>query len=343
MAVAVEQVELSRYELLGRLGEGADYDVRAAVDKETGNQVVLKRPMPQMVSRRLHDGIEARTDRTLQAFQDMDFDIPLTVPVLGYTQRANHDAYFGESLGQEYRIVVEERAEGIPLIGDPMARIRGVPVGVGQNLFTLYPLVQANDQIPFPIHRQLLDLEETFYRAGYLLLDLRPQNIFYQPAAGRMTVIDCGDLTRLDGEASSRRGPPPEIHDFYLEMLKFYTTPQEPPAEAKGYRDPYGQRPVIRFEEELDEMARRYGDASASGRDAALPMIEKVRQRAYTCLDDFRRDLIEYLEAVLEHDLGLSNIQPLRQAWFEALEWLGDKYWQRYLFDYDAEAIAFQK
>ena len=340
--MAIDQVDLSRYELLGVLGAGADYHVRAAIDKETGQQVVLKRPKPQMVSRRLHDGIEARTDRTLQVFQGLDSDIPTVVPILGYTQRANHDTYFGESLGQEYRVVVEERARGIPLVGDPMARITGVPIGAGQNLFTLYPLVQPNGQPQFPIHRQLLDLEESFYRAGYILLDLRPQNIFYQPAAGRITVIDCGDLRPLDDESYNERRPPPDIHDFYLEMLKFYTTPQAPPTEASGYREPYGLRPVVRFEQELDEMARRFADAAPSGRDAAVPMIGKVRERAYACFDDFRRDLSDYLKAVSEHDLGLSNVSQLKQAWIEALGWLGEEYWQRYLFDYDAELTAFQ-
>ena len=324
------------------MGEGADYDARAALDKETGKQVVLKRPKPQMVSRRLHDGIEARTDRTLQAFQELNLDSPSLVSVLGYTQRANHDAYFGESLSQEYRIVVEERAKGIPLVGDPMARITGVPTGVGQNLFALYPLVQATDQTAFPIHQQLMDLEESFHQAGYLLLDLRPQNIFYQPASGRITVIDCGDLTRLDGEPDGGRRPPRDIHDFYLEMLKFYTTPQEPPSDAKGYREPYGLRPVVRFEEELDEMARKFGDPSTSGRDAALPMIGKVRQRSYARFDDFRKDLTDYLGVVLEQDLGLSSINQHRQAWAEALAWLRDKYWQRFLFDHDAELAAFQ-
>ena len=324
------------------MGAGADYDVRAAVDKDTGSQVVLKRPKPQMVSRRLHDGIEARTDRTLQVFQGLGFVIPTVIPILGYTQRANHDAYFGESLGQDYRVVVEERAKGIPLVGDPMARITGVPIGVGQNLFTLHPLVQPNGQPAFPIHQQLLDLEESFYQAGYMLLDLRPQNIFYQPAAGQITVIDCGDLRALDDESYSRSRIPPNIHDFYLEMLKFYTTPQEPPTDADGYREPYGLRPVIRFEQELDEMAHRFANASDSARDMALSMIGKVRERAYTCFDGFRLDLIDYLKVVSEHDLALANVDQLRLAWIEALGWLGDEYWRKYLFNYDAELTAFR-
>jgi hypothetical protein len=338
--VAIEQVELSRYEPLRVLGAGADYHVRAALDKETGQEVALKRPKPQMVSRGLHGGIEARTDRTLQIFKSLGFDIPMVVRLLGYTQRANHDTYFGESLGQEYRVVVEERAKGIPLVGDPMARILKVPVGVGQNLFTLYPLVQPDGQPPFPIHRQLLDLEEIFYQAGYVLTDLRPQNIFYQPAAGLITVIDCGDLRALDDKTYRR--PSPNIHDFYMEMLKFYTTPQEPPTEACGYREPYGLRPVLRFNDELDDMARRFTDASGSGRDAALPMISKIRARSYASFDAFRRDLSDYLKAVSEHDLGLTNLQRRRQAWIEAMRWLGEEHWGRYLFDYDAEMAAFQ-
>ena len=340
--MAIELVDLSRYELLGVLGSGADYHVRAALDRETGREVALKRPQPQMVSRGLHGRIEARTDRTLGIFQGLGFDVPIVVPVLGYTRRINHDAYFGESLGQEYRVVVEERAKGIPLVGDPMARITKVPTGVGQNLFTLYPLVQPDGQPPFPVHRQLLDLEEIFYQAGYVLLDLAPQNIFYQPAAGLITVIDCGDLRSLDDKSYSGLRPPPEIHQFYLEMLKFYTTPQEPPTETHGYREPYGLRRVLRFEIELDEMAGRFTQAPPSVRDAALPMIGKVRTRAYACFDGFREDFNDYLNAVSEHDLGLANLRQLRQVWIEAMGWLGEEYWRRYLFDYDAELRAFQ-
>ena len=42
----METVTLDRFELVGPLGSGADYDVRAAVDRETGGPVVLKRPSP---------------------------------------------------------------------------------------------------------------------------------------------------------------------------------------------------------------------------------------------------------------------------------------------------------
>ena len=65
----METVILDRFELAGPLGSGADYDVRAAVDRETGYQVVLKRPSPQAVSRQMHGAIEDRTSRTLEAYE----------------------------------------------------------------------------------------------------------------------------------------------------------------------------------------------------------------------------------------------------------------------------------
>ena len=338
----MEKVSLERYQVRGILGAGADYEVRAAVDQETGQTVVLKRPLPQMVSRQLHRSTEARTDRTLQVYQEVGCTIPWVIPILGYTDRAVHDSYFGETLGQEYRVMVEQQALGIPLlVGDFKARIIGVPVGVGQNLFTLFPLAHPEDATPFAVHQQLLDLEESLSRTGYVLLDLRPQNIFFQPASSRVTVIDFGTLLGKDDHNPGRRQRQ-DIHDFYLEMLKFYTTPQRPPVAVAGYRDGYGLRPVVRFEEELDQMARSFKAASDEEvRDAALSVIEKVRNRAYPAFEDFRRDLTVYLGAVKERNQSLPNRAEAWQAWAGALDLLRGDYWRRYVFDPATDLAGF--
>ena len=329
----MELVDLHRYEVTGILGSGADYEVRAARERETGKQVVLKRPEPQMVRRQLHAGIEARTDRVLQMYQDVGHTIPTLVPLVGYTERANHDAYFGDALGQEYRVIVADRAVGIPFVGDIKARFRGVPIGVGQHLFALFPLIQVNNHPPFAIHQQLLDLEERFFQAGYILLDLRPQNVFYQPLSGRISVIDCGALTDYNSAADVTRKPSPDIHDFYLEMLKFYTTPHSPPLQARGYRDPYGLRPVVHFERELDDMARQFKAVpDAAVQDAAQTVISQVRHRAYTDFGDFRRDLLAYLDTVRAYHQSLPDFAEAQRAWSEALAWLRDIHWQQYLF-----------
>ena len=342
----MEQVDLSRYEDAGRLGSGADYEVRAAVDRETGKQVVLKRPIPQMISRQLHGNTEARTEQTLRIHQEMGGAIPGIVPILGYTEPAVHDSYFGDSLGQEYRVTVEERATGIPLfVGDARARITGVPVGVGQNLFALFPPSPGSGHHPYPIHQQLLDVEETFLKAGYLLLDLGPQNIFYQPGAAQIaaqiTVIDIGGLVRIDEEPSRRGIPPKDFHDFCLEVLKYYTTPQQPPSESGGYRDPHGLRPVVRFEEELDAMSRSFDQPDDPAHAAALHVIERVRGRGYSDLGGFRRDLTSYLDEVSRRNKERFAEKPVRQAWTEALGWLRGEYWQRFTFDEPTEFAAF--
>jgi hypothetical protein len=334
----MEQVDLHRYNVTGLLGFGADYEVRAAIERETGRQVVLKRPEPQMVRRQLHAGIEARTDRVLQMYQDVGHTISTLVPLVGYTERANHDAYFGDALGQAYRVLVADRAVGIPLVGETRARFTGVPIGVGQHLFALFPLMPVEDQAPFAIHQQLLDVEEQCFQAGYLLLDLRPQNVFYQPQSGRISVIDCGALMERHSAVDVKRQTPQDLHDFYLEMLKFYTTSQRPPLQARGYRDPYGLRPVVHFAHELDAMDRQVKSATdAAVREAAQTVISQVRQRAYRDVAHFRRDLMAYLSTIRAYHQSLTDLAAAQQAWAEALEWLRDSYWQRYLFRAETE------
>ncbi len=78
----MEKVDLDRYEITGRLGAGADYEVRAAVDRETGRQVAIKRPVPQAISRDQHYAIEERTEKILQAYQEIGNSTPLNLDII---------------------------------------------------------------------------------------------------------------------------------------------------------------------------------------------------------------------------------------------------------------------
>ena len=334
----MQVLDLKRFEITGLLGSGADYEVRAAIDQETGGQVVLKRPVPQMISRQMHGSTEARTDQMLEVFRKLSGNFPGVSPIIGYSERANHDQFYGDSMSHEYRVIVEERARGIPLmVGDMRARIQRVPTGVGQNLFALYPLDPVDPSDPFPVHRQLLDAQESFLQAGYVLLDMRPQNIFYQPASGHVTVIDCADLVPVEGAPNPRGGPPRGVFDSYLEILKFYATPQVPPVQADGYRDPYGQRPVVNFQQELDEMSVGFNEVGGPVGDAAQTMIERLKERAYPDPGAFRQDLDSYLRAVGLRNRELPNLDQAQQAWRDALDMLRGEYWKRFLFDAETE------
>ena len=336
----MEKVDLERYEITGRLGAGADYEVRAAVDRETGRQVAIKRPVPQAISRNQHGAIEARTEKTLQAYREVGNSTPLISQILGYTERAVHDSFFGDELGQEYQVMVEERARGIPLLGDMMSKFKGVPIGAGQNLFALFPLVQPSHVPAHPLHNQLLDLEEVFLSADFMLLDLRPQNIFYQPGNGQMVVIDTGALARLDG-AAPRGRPPFDVNDACLEIMKFYTTPLEPPADSTGYREPRGIRPIIDIGQELDEMARDLAECAPPVAEAGAAILDQIRERSYTDYVQFRADLTAYLDRIADRNHALTNATENGHVWQEAAQWLKEDYWRGFLFDPDAELAGY--
>lgn len=336
----VEKVSLERYEITGRLGSGADYDVRAATDLETGAEVAVKRPVPQAVSRKQHGAIEARTGRLLQAYDQAGDADGLLAPILGYTETTIHDEYFGDALGEPYTVFVQGRAPGIPLLGDMMSRITGVPIGAGQNLFAMFPLEQPEGVPRFPVHNQVLDLEQAYLDSGYILLDMRPQNIFFRPGSGRIQVIDSGALAGVDDPAPRGR-PPLDVNDACLELLKFYTTAESPPQDAAGYRDARGIRPILDVQQELNEMRR--GLVGLDDNIAALGnvMLEKIGGREYTDYRQFGADLNAWLEAIYQHNRAAPDFESARLAWREAMEWLRGDYWTRFKFDANTELAAF--
>jgi hypothetical protein len=336
----LEKLDLGRYELTGRLGTGADYEVRAGTDRETGMQVAIKRPVPQAITRDQHQAIESRTEKILQAFQDVGQSTNLVSSIVGYTERGLHDDFFGDNLGKEYQVIVEERAAGIPLLGDMMSKFKGVPIGAGQNLFALFPLVQSSAVQPHPVQNQLLDLEEVYLSAGYIVLDLRPQNVYYQPGSGKIVVIDTGALVRVDDEPPRGR-PPFDINDACLEILKFYTTPDEPPADTAGYRDPRGIRPIINLEEELKEMAQNIRVCPPAVVTAGTEILDKIKDKAYEEYASFRADLTAYLDKITERNVGLDDSSAASERWQEAALWLREDYWRGFLFDPDSELAEY--
>ena len=67
----MQEIQIKNYEITGILGTGADYEVRSAVALDSGRTVVLKRPIPQVITRSMHDPIEARTKSIIQTYSDL--------------------------------------------------------------------------------------------------------------------------------------------------------------------------------------------------------------------------------------------------------------------------------
>jgi len=333
----MQEIALNNYELTGLLGTGADYEVRSAKAIGGDRRVVLKRPIPQVITRNMHGPVEARTSAIIDTYKDLYASTSTLCPLLGYTSRSNHNELYQDGITQDYTVLIFEIASGIPLVGDARSRILRVPIGIAQNLFTLFPLYQLDDDSCWSVQIQLLETEEQFYESGRILLDLSPQNIYYRPSTGKITIIDLGDQIMVGDERVDNRGRKRDIYDFYLEVLKFYTISADPPDTIDGYKDPYGLRPIIGLEQELDDMVRNIGLPQLSDSRAKLDIINKIRGFEYNYFADFKLDLTEYLQEVRIRYRDHHELSSYKGTWLESLQLLKADHWKKYDFDAEME------
>ncbi len=331
----MEKVSLDRFRLEGLLGSGSDYEVHAACDMETGAPVVVKRPKPDYIARGLHTGIDLLSEALIDIHSSVANSVPGVCRMLGYTNLANQGRYFEDELEPQYRVLVFERARGIPLVADIGDKFRGVPIGVGQNLFVLHPALSEMPDGAGSVQSQILDVEESFAAAGHLLLDLRPQNIYYDPVGGNISVIDVGTVPTLgtasQGQASSG-GQEQDVHNFFAEVFRFYVSPLRPPLSVRGYGEPYGMRAPTGFGQHVDGMIDSF--LKAEDQDlgqAAVETLQKVRGRRYSSVAEFGTDLQHCLEAASNRDSLHDEGNPALIVWRNARELLDEPYWKRFL------------
>jgi hypothetical protein len=336
----MDTIDLERFSLGGSLGIGANYEVYAAVDRKTGQDVVLKRPWAQTIRNGQSRHVDEQSERVIALHRLLAGTVPHIAPLIGYTARVRHDHYFGDALAQEYQVLVEERARGLPLVADIKDKFRGIPIGLAQNLFALYPLVQSAFERKQRIFEQILDVEEAFTRGDYLIMDLRPQNVFFDANCGEITVIDIGTFVDLKTAASPRSIP--DIHECLAELCKFYLEPQSPPTHPKGYRDPYGMGPALGFTRELDRMIQACdGVASGPLRDLTVGMLQRLKRRDYGEVSPFRHDLRQYFTLVDERNRNLPDFADRVEVWRQGMELLREQYWRKFRFDPDADLASY--
>ena len=336
----MQALDLERFSLRGLLGNGATYEVYEAIDRETGQDVVLKRPWAQSLRGNQHRSIDEQSARLIEVQRLLDGVAPHISRLIGYAGRSRHDAYFRDSLPQEYYVLVEERARGVPLVADIKDKFRGAPIGLGQNLFALYPLIGASADGVGSVFEQLLDVEEAFIRTNYLILDLRPQNVYFDPKRVETTVIDLGTLVDTQEVGGGR--PTPDVHDCLAELCKFYLAPHSPPLQIKGYREPFGMGPALGFTKELDRMIQACASlATGPLHDIVVGMLQRLKQRDYGSIASFRRDLRQYLAVRDERDRNLQDFPSLVGVWRDGMEMLRDKYWRKYLFNPEADLVRY--
>ena len=328
----IKHTELKRFHLQGKLGEGADSEAFAANDTKTGLPVVIKRPHPTLIMRAQHSTVERRIASVIDLRERLGNTLPHVAKVVAYAQPTSLDDFFGDALGEKYSVVVEERALGIPLVGSAIDGIKRHPIGAPQNLFAIHPIVGHSVRERFSIVRDLLEVADAFIAEGALILDMRPQNIYFEPATSGITVIDIGGVTEL--RPARGRKPPLDLHDFYLELFKWYVPLSDPPLDTNAYRQPVGMESVPMFNQNLDSMIRQHSEApDEPWHSEAIAILLKIKARGYPCINAFRRDFEPYLLLLEERYECLSTSKDTRSTWRDALRMLTKDYWQKFLFE----------
>ena len=324
-------MDLARFKLEGLLGEGADLQVFSATDTATGDAVVLKRPHPTLVQRGQHGDVEgsllhakALRDRPRSA-------LPHLAQMIGHGRQSTGESYFGDRLENSYIVAVERRARGLPLVGSASDAVKGMPVGLPQNLFVRHPVVPRRSGSPFTIATDLLDSAEAFLRAGHLLLDLRPQNVFFDPRSGSIEIVDLGGV--VAPRQATRSRPQLDFHDVIVEMMRWYLPALDAPATADGYRLPHLMDAMPSFAGAVEGMLEACSKLASGGvRDATLRILEITRQRGYEAFGSFRRDFDRLLHLMADHYAELAGSKPVVDAWTEALAQLRQPAWSKFLF-----------
>ena len=322
--------ELIRFQLGELLGEGADLQVFAATNTDSGEPVVVKRPHPSLVSRNMHRDVETRT--LLQAELRIRMgNVNGLVRLLMLTEPDSFEWYFRDDPGHPYSVQVEERARGIPQVGGISDMVRGHPVGLPLNLFVLHParsyISSGHENPVFTV----LEIIERIYEMGYLAQDLGPQNVFYSPPCGTSTVIDLGTV-REPSEATRRR-PTFDLNDILFDVFRLYTTPEKPPRDARQFTQTRESGLSGTLERKAESLSREFAAADAGRAEAALRILSTIGERGYASPNQFRTDFQNYLAATESMDRD----PAAEEAWHQAIQELRSPYWKKYLFDADSE------
>ena len=341
MSMVIEASGLSRFRLGGPVGEGADCQVFAATDLERDAEVVIKRPHPTLVARGQHADVERRLLRSISLQQGLGRASRHLARVVAHATVDPGTGYFGDTHDRPYLAVVEERATGVPLVGSAMDGIRRMPIGLPQQLFALHPVRRHPDRPRFCVALDVLEIAEAFLDQGLVLLDARPQNVFFDPKGARITLIDTGGAT--DARGATRRRAALDAHDFYAELFKWYVPLGDPPSDTDGYAAPHGMDSVPRFEQDLAAFKRAY--ESIPWRDIGeqgAAIVERVRERGYSHPPDFRADFERLVGLYEQQYKALAGDGASAAVWTEASRMFDLPYWRKFLFDSAADMTAYR-
>tara|TARA_B100000029_G_scaffold515881_1_gene625212 strand:- start:4794 stop:5816 length:1023 start_codon:yes stop_codon:yes gene_type:complete len=332
----MRSLEPNNIELHSVIGTGADYEVRLAGHPGEDPSIVVKRPNPHAILKNLHASTESRTSKMVTFHETLGNQVDGLTQIIGHFQNTpDNPVLYSDELGFAYTVVCQSRAPGIPLNADVRARILKVPTGLGQTLFSLFPL---GIEDKFSIPKKLMEIQTQLYNNGYLLFDLNPQNVFYSPNSDSINVIDTADLHDLNADNDIKTSNK-SLEDYFVELIRYFVASENIPQHESGYFTPRGDRPYISIDSELDILKREFEDLNTHDSALMITILNRISSKTYPDISAFNNDMLVYF-AETEKRLEIASSNPeLLKAWNEARSSFTHDHWSRYDFDTNTDSL----
>lgn len=328
----MNELNFNNIEIHSVIGTGADYEVRLAGLTGQDPNLVMKRPNPHSILKNLHLSTEQRTNRMIKFHNDIGNEINGITQIIGhFINTSENTCLYTDDLEFDYTVVCQKRAPGIPLNADVRARILKVPTGLGQSLFSLFP-IGLKDRFVIPL--KLMEIQTQLYSKGYLLFDLNPQNVFYSPKTNEVNVIDTADLHSLAGNndiKTANKSP----EDYFVELIRYFIASEAIPRTESDYFTPRGDRPYINIDSELSSLKQQFSLLETPDSFRMLSILEKISAKAYHTVSVFHEDISVYFSEAEHKFEQAARDSEIQASWYAAKEHLRHTHWSKYDFNFD--------
>ena len=337
----MNNLDLNKYTKTRILGNGADYEVSLGENEETHKSIVFKRPNPHVILKNLHASTENRTKNMLDFHALIGNKVRGISPIIGSANNSDTNMHFYEDeLHNDYTVIAQKRAPGFPLNADVRARILKVPTGIGQTMFSLFPIGLSQALDIFTVPKQIMAIQTAVFEQGFIILDLNPQNVFYSPLLDTINIIDTADIYNLNGENDNKLSNK-SIFDYYIEFIRYYIASEDIPKQIEGYTEPRGTRPYFDINIEINELKETFLNSGITEKMSMIDILDKIQLKAYSSIHEFNRDINAYFETIRQRWVDMDDLSSLQSVWLECLDFFKIPHWNKYDFNHETELKKF--
>jgi hypothetical protein len=162
-------------------------------------------------------------------------------------------------------------------------------------------------------------------------MDMRPQNVFYAPKTGEVSIIDIGDFCAP--REATQRHPPLDIHDMLLDLVRWHLPANDPPLEIDSWTRYAEPLRSPQFEGAVDDTRRLFSNEDLTDdRALAMRILDRIKARGYSGVSEFKTDAQEFFELRRQRITSSPALPAQMELWKQGVAMMRDDYWSKFLF-----------